>query len=161
MRRKTIYLRDEAETIALGKSLARAIQPGKKIYLCGDIGSGKTTMVRAALQALGHEGNVKSPTFSLAEHYTVSIDDKPVDFIHFDLFRMKNREEFTEAGFEEYFGTDAVCIVEWPEKASGLIPEPDLEFIFLIIGTGRKCTIKGVSEQGAKAVGTICMEMHD
>ena len=161
MRQKTIYLRDEAETIALGKSLAQAMVPGKKIYLCGDIGSGKTTMVRAALRELGYSDHVRSPTFSLAEHYTVAINDAPVDFIHFDLFRMKNKEEFTEAGFEEYFDTDAVCVVEWPEKASGLIPVPDLEFIFLIIGTGRKCIMKGLSENGANAIGKICVEMHD
>lgn len=147
--------------MALGASLSRTLKPGMKIYLYGDLGSGKTTLVRAILKAAGHEDNVKSPTYALAEHYTISIDDKPVELMHFDLFRMESPEEFIEAGFVEHFDSDTICIVEWPEKAADILPPPDIKGIFLIIGMGRKLKLYGKTEIGAEAIGKICVEMHE
>ncbi len=161
MRQKTVYLDNEAETIALGVSLLHALVPGTKIYLYGDLGSGKTTLVRAILQAAGHEGNVKSPTYALAEHYTIDINGVPTELLHFDLFRLESPEEFIDAGFLEYFDNDTICIVEWPEKAAEILPPADTAIIFLIIGTGRKVKLYGRSEIGAEAIGKVCIAVHE
>ena len=161
MRQKTVYLNTEAETLALGKSLSRTLRPGMKIYLYGDLGSGKTTLTRALLKGAGHKENVKSPTYALAEHYTIDIDGAPTELIHFDLFRLESPEEFIEAGFLEHFDNDTICIVEWPEKAADILPQADIDAIFLIIGMGRKLKLYGRTEAGAEAIGKICVEMHE
>ena len=84
MQNFTAHLHEEAGTLALGASLARALQPGLTIYLHGDLGAGKTALTRAMLHALGHTGHVKSPTYTLAEPYTVTIGDAsvPVSYTH-------------------------------------------------------------------------------
>ena len=161
MRQKTVYLQNEIETQALGDSFSRTLKPGMKIYMYGDLGSGKTTLTRAILQALGHNERVKSPTYALAEHYAVNIDNIPTELIHFDLFRLGSPEEFTEAGFLEHFDSNAICIVEWPEKAAGILPQADIEGVFLIIGTGRKLKLFGRTETGEKAIGQICVKTHE
>ncbi|MDR0934423.1 MAG: tRNA (adenosine(37)-N6)-threonylcarbamoyltransferase complex ATPase subunit type 1 TsaE [Burkholderiaceae bacterium] len=160
MLRKTVYLQNEADTIALGASLAKTLKPGMKIYLYGDLGSGKTTLVRAMLQAAGYEDNVKSPTYALAEHYTINLAGTPTELVHFDFFRLENPEEFMEAGFSEYFNDNTICIVEWPEKAVDVLPQADIEGIFLIIGEGRRAKFYGRTEIGAQAIGTLCVEFH-
>lgn len=157
MRRKTFYLNSEEETRALGASIARELKPGMKIYLYGDLGSGKTTLTRAILQASGHEESVKSPTYALAENYVISVQGMPTELMHMDLFRMENPEEFIEAGFLEHFDSNTICIVEWPEKAAELLPQADIEGIFLIAGTGRKLKLYGKTEAGADMVGRICV----
>lgn len=161
MRQKTVYLSSEAETLKLGASLSRTLKPGMKIYLYGDLGSGKTTLTRAILKAAGHEDHVKSPTYALAEHYTIEIEGKSTELIHFDLFRLESPEEFIEAGFPEHFDNDTICIVEWPEKAGDILPQADIEGIFLIIGIGRTLKLYGKTEAGAEAIGKICVEMHE
>src|SRR6476661_7478135 len=82
------HLSDEAATDALGAALATALAPGLAIHLHGDLGAGKTALTRALLHAAGHAGHVKSPTYTLAEPYSVVIRGRPVDVIHFDLYRM-------------------------------------------------------------------------
>src|SRR3569833_3366253 len=98
MRQFKVHLDDEAGTMALGAALARALTPGLKIYLHGDLGAGKTTLTRALLHAAGHAGHVKSPTYTLAEPYQVMITDQPTDIMHFNLYRMASAEEFLDAG---------------------------------------------------------------
>ncbi len=144
---KTI-LHDEAGTAALGESLALALAPGLTIYLHGDLGAGKTTLVRSLLHHAGHAGHVKSPTYTLAEPYSVQLDGKPVEVIHFDLYRMGSPEEFLDAGFREHFNPDTVCLVEWPEKAQGVLPPPDIEVFLGIIDDGRDVELQALSEQG-------------
>jgi len=117
MQQFTAHLHDESGTAALGAALARALVPGLAIHLHGDLGAGKTALTRAMLHAAGHQGNVKSPTYTLAEPYRIVLDGRAVDVIHFDLYRMAGAEEFLDAGFREDFNTDNICIVEWPEKA--------------------------------------------
>ena len=157
MRKKAFYLNSEEETLMLGASFSCTLKPGMKIYLYGDLGSGKTTLTRAILKAAGHEDHVKSPTYALAEHYTISIDGKPTELIHFDLFRLEGPEEFIDAGFVEHFDSDTICIVEWPENARNILPPADIEGVFLIAGTGRRLTLHGRTETGAEAVGKICL----
>ncbi|MFZ5558571.1 MAG: tRNA (adenosine(37)-N6)-threonylcarbamoyltransferase complex ATPase subunit type 1 TsaE [Pseudomonadota bacterium] len=127
------FLPDEAATLAAGAALAGALAPGLRIFLGGDLGSGKTTLVRGMLRGLGFRGKVKSPTFTLVEVYTVS----NLDLYHFDLYRFNDPSEWEEAGFREYFNPASVCIVEWPEKAGGLLPSPDLEIQLALHESGR------------------------
>jgi len=147
------HLRDESHTAALGVSLARALLPGMSIHLQGDLGAGKTALTRALLHAAGHQGHVKSPTYTLAEPYRVTLDGQPVTIIHYDLYRMGSPEEFLDAGFREDFDGQNICIVEWPEKAFPVLPPPDLRVILAVAGEGRD-----VELQGSSALGSSCLQ---
>lgn len=146
------YLHEEAGTAELGAVLARALAPGLSIHLHGDLGAGKTTLTRALLHAAGYQGHVKSPTYTLAEPYTVVIDGSPVDVIHFDLYRLASPEEFLDAGFREHFGRQNICIVEWPEKAAPVLPPPDIKVLISIRGQGRDIELQALSEQGSQCL---------
>ena len=125
----TLSLPDEAATIALGRELAPLLAPGMVVWLDGDLGAGKTTLVRALLRGLGHRGPVKSPTYTLVEVYVVS----SIYWYHFDFYRFNEAEEFEDAGLGEYFREDSVCLVEWPEKAIGYVPQADLVLEFRFV----------------------------
>lgn len=124
----TLDLTDEAATLNFGAVLARVIQPNLTIYLHGDLGAGKTTLVRGLLQAVGHVGKVKSPTYTLVEPYVVS----GYNFYHFDLYRFNDDEEWEAAGFRDYFNAESICLIEWPEKAQNVLPTPDLNLSFTV-----------------------------
>jgi tRNA threonylcarbamoyladenosine biosynthesis protein TsaE len=145
----TLALADEAATLALGERLARVLQPRLAIWLCGDLGSGKTTLVRGVLRSLGYTGKVKSPTYTLVESYVIS----RLYLYHFDLYRFNDPEEWDAAGFREHFNPASVCLVEWPEKAEGLLSGPDLQIRLAISGEGRIVTIAAMSEQGKACLG--------
>lgn len=150
------HLHDEAATLALGASLAHALTPGLAIYLHGDLGAGKTALTRALLHAAGHTGHVKSPTYTLAEPYHVTIAGQTVNVIHFDLYRMAGPEEFLDAGFREYFNKDTVCIIEWPEKAAGVLPPPDIQvFLGVSPAQGRDVELQGLSDQGCQCLARL------
>ncbi len=142
------HLHDEAGTAALGAALARALAPGLAIYLHGDLGAGKTALTRALLHAAGHTSHVKSPTYTLAEPYTVIIAGRPADVIHFDLYRMASPEEFLDAGFREHFNENNICIVEWPEKAESVLPPPDINVLLTVAGQGRDVELQALSDKG-------------
>lgn len=148
MQHFTAHLPDESATAALGAALARALVPGLAIHLHGDLGAGKTALTRALIQAAGHKGNVKSPTYTLAEPYTIELDGQAVNVIHFDLYRMSSPEEFLDAGFREDFNSHNVCIVEWPEKADPVLPAPDLNVWLTVAEAGRDVELQALSEQG-------------
>jgi tRNA threonylcarbamoyladenosine biosynthesis protein TsaE len=155
MQNFTAHLHEEAGTLALGASLARALQPGLTIYLHGDLGAGKTALTRAMLHALGHTGHVKSPTYTLAEPYTVTIGDASVQVIHFDLYRMASAEEFLDAGFREYFNQQTICIIEWPEKAETVLPPPDISISLAVAGEGRDVELHALSDQGVECLNRL------
>lgn len=143
-------LPDEAATLALGASLAPCIEPGLTIYLIGELGAGKTTLVRGLLRGLGFEGRVKSPTFTLVEVYEFS----RLYLYHFDFYRFRDPQELGEAGFQEYFNPQSVCLVEWPEKsnrAAGL-PAADLRVVLQVAGSGRNVSIFAESEAGTRCL---------
>src|SRR5215210_8669754 len=118
-----LKLPDEAATLRLGARLAQGVAPGRVLHLRGDLGSGKTTITRGLLRALGHAGRVKSPTYTLVELYSVS----SLNLYHFDFYRFQDREEWLNSGFRDYFNPTSACIVEWPERAGDLLAPPDLE----------------------------------
>lgn len=147
------YLPDEAATMTLGAALARVLAPGLVIYLHGDLGAGKTALTRALLHAAGHVGTVKSPTYTLSEPYQVMLDGKPLQVIHYDLYRMASPEEFLDAGFREDFDGRNVCIVEWPEKGEPVLPAPDLHILLKVSGPGREVELQALSE-----LGLLCLD---
>ena len=141
----TIHLPDERATQALGERLAATLLPGTSIYLSGDLGAGKTTLARGIIQALGFPEQVKSPSYALVEPYTNS----RLTLYHFDFFRFIDPSEWQDAGFRECFGADAICLVEWPEKAAGLLPPPDLRIRLAIPPSGgRDAVVEADTESG-------------
>ena len=144
----TFELPDETATLALGARLAEAIEPGLVIYLHGDLGAGKTTLVRGLLHKLGHVGKVKSPTYTLVEPYVVS----GLNLYHFDLYRFVDPEEWEASGFRDYFNAQSVCFVEWPEKAGGLLPEPDLDIRLEPQEQGRKGVMTANTDAGKRSL---------
>ena len=147
------FLKDEEGTQALGVALARVLAPGLSLHLHGDLGAGKTFLTRSLLHAAGFEGRVKSPTYTLVEPYRITLDGRPVELMHFDLYRIGSPEEFIEAGFREHFGADKVCVVEWPEQAAGLLPEADIDVFLAAEGEGRAVELRANS-----ALGASCLE---
>jgi tRNA threonylcarbamoyladenosine biosynthesis protein TsaE len=139
-----LKLPDAAATARLGAALAAGVQPGRVLYLCGDLGAGKTTLVRGLLRALGVTGPVKSPTYTWVEPYTIS----RLDLYHFDFYRFTDRTEWLSSGLREYFRPDAFCIVEWPEKAGALLPAPDLAITLGYDGDARRASIDSRSPAG-------------
>lgn len=142
--KKTIYLASEDETRALGFELGRNILPGMTIYLTGTLGTGKTTFTRGFLEGRGYTGKVKSPTYALVEPYDVA--NKMI--FHFDFYRINHINELSTMGLADYFSSEAICLVEWPEKAAGLLPSPDLICQFDLTLPGRTVEITAVSEKG-------------
>ena len=141
---RTEFLEDESATAEFGRRLARAIVAGVKIELQGDLGVGKSSLVRALLRAKGYGGSVKSPTYSLVESYVI----EGVFFHHFDFYRFVSEEEFMEAGLDEYFSGSAVCLVEWPEKAGQYLPRADLRITLSYQGEGRMLQVDALSSLG-------------
>ena len=147
-----LTLDDAKATDAFGHALAQALQQelapiraaGLQINLSGDLGAGKTALVRAILRELGVDGPVKSPTFALLEPYTVS----SLDFYHFDFYRLKESAEFGSAGFRELFGPGRICVIEWPERAGPRLPTADASITLTVNGDGRMATISTTSELG-------------
>lgn len=134
----TLDLADEAATLAFAASIAKAIQPSLIIYLHGDLGAGKTTLVRGLLHALGHVGKVKSPTYTLIEPYEIKSNvTSNLMLYHFDLYRFNDEEEWDSAGFRDYFNATSVCVIEWPEKAENVLPTPDLDVTFSVKNVGQ------------------------
>jgi tRNA threonylcarbamoyladenosine biosynthesis protein TsaE len=153
MRHWKDFLRDEAGTQALGAALARVLAPGLSLHLHGELGAGKTFLTRSLLHAAGYAGRVKSPTYTLVEPYAITLSGQQLELMHFDLYRMGSPEEFIEAGFREYFGSDKVCVVEWPEQAGELLPAADIDVFLAADGQGRAVELRANT-----ALGESCLE---
>jgi tRNA threonylcarbamoyladenosine biosynthesis protein TsaE len=147
-----IILPDESATLALGASLAPHLAPGLIVTLEGELGAGKTTLVRGLLRALGHAGAVKSPTYTLVEVYQVS----RLNLYHFDFYRFHDPREWIDAGFRDVFNGQNVCLIEWPEKARGLLPPADIAITLDWQDAGRLATLRAGSASGECLLAALC-----
>ena len=148
----TLKLADEQATLKLGADFARSINAGMNVYLHGDLGAGKTTFVRGVLHGLGFVGKVKSPTYTLVEPYQIFISQAKVNLYHFDLYRFIDEEEWDAAGFMDYFNTNAVCLIEWSDKAGSLIPQADIDVYLELVGEGRSVCLIANTMAGKKCL---------
>ena len=146
MHAEHLTLPRETDTLNLGGALAAGLAPGMVIWLEGDLGAGKTTLVRGLLRAAGESGPVKSPTYSLVEVHVLS----GLNFYHFDFYRFNQAEEYLDAGLDEYFSGSGICLVEWPDKAAPYLPPADMRIELRVAeaGDARSAHITAASERG-------------
>lgn len=130
--------------VAFGRQLAQASGGWGGVYLEGDLGAGKTTLSRGVLRAFGHQGAVKSPTYTLVEPYEIG----DVSVYHFDLYRLGDPEELDFLGVREYFGPHALCLVEWPVRGKGFLPPADITIKISHCPEGRVIELEAFSEHG-------------
>lgn len=156
MSRLTLHLRDAAATERFGARLAPLLRGGMIVSVQGDLGSGKTTLVRGLLRARGVAGPVKSPTYTLVEHYPLS----SLYFYHFDFYRFMNPDEWDSSGMSDHFRDDAVCIVEWPERVAGLLPPPDVALSLAFSGRegGRDLLAEAHTSEGERCLSALARE---
>ena len=133
----SITLINETDTLSYGKQLAKQLEPGQLIYLKGHLGVGKTTLVRGILHGLGHQGKVKSPTFTIVEPY----EFEQFNLYHFDLYRLQDSNELETLGFRDYVNNNSVCLIEWPEKAEKFLPVANINIHLKIKDNNRLLTI--------------------
>ena len=150
MEERELTLTGEEQTLALGAALAAplkeragALPRALCVYRQGDRGAGKTTFTRGLLRALGFEGAVRSPTYTLVESYAFD----GFEIFHFDLYRLQDPEELEYMGIRDYFAKSALCLIEWPDRAGGRLPEPDLT-LELCCGRGfRRAVLRSALSQ--------------
>lgn len=148
----TIICADEAATLKCGKQFAAVLQPGITVQLHGDLGAGKTTFSRGVLQGLGHVGRVKSPTYTLVEIYPLA----SFTLYHYDLYRFTSDDEWEAAGFRDYFNSQTVCLIEWPEKAANVLPAADIHVNLSLFACGQ-VNGRQIQFSAGSAIGNSCL----
>jgi len=150
-----LELADPDATLAAGARLAPDLCPGMIVTLSGDLGAGKTTLVRGCLRKMGWTGAVKSPTYTLVEYYPFS----SIYFYHFDFYRFADPSEWDTAGLADCFRDDSICMVEWPERVGSALPSPDLALTLAhhVDPTmpGRQLTLRAQSKAGERCLNAI------
>lgn len=139
---------NEDALLSLAAKLALAVSGGSVIFLQGPLGAGKTTFSRGFLAALGYKGKVKSPTYTLLEQY--NLPGRVIN--HFDLYRIVDENELEQIGIRDYFQPNAISLIEWPEKASEMLPQPDIKCEIAFVDEGRVVTLAACSERGEKDI---------
>ena len=147
----SLHLPDEQATLAFGERLVASWRTGLVVYLSGDLGAGKTTLVRGVLKGLGYTGAVKSPTYTLIEPYKT----QRWQVYHFDLYRLADPQELEYIGAREYFGADTLCLVEWPERGNAFLPGPDIVIRLEYRQVGRQIQLEALSDAGRVALDGI------
>lgn len=143
-----LLINNEQAMVCLGKLLAEACEGEGIIFLHGDLGAGKTTFCRGVLTAFGHKGAVKSPTYTLVEPYHVNGQT----IYHFDLYRLGDPEELEFIGGRDYFDQKSLCLVEWPSKGKGALPQADMEITLNYNLPGRTALLYAVTDYGQQLV---------
>ena len=151
-----LSLPDEAASLRLGEALAVGAAKGLVLHLKGELGSGKTTLARGLIHALGHTGRVKSPTYTLLEPYGLL----RLNLYHFDFYRFKDHSEWLSSGFREHFNPESLCIVEWPERAGDLLASPDLEIHLQYDNQARSATLQAHSAPGEAWLATALSRLR-
>ena len=152
--KKIVELADETAMVAFGQALSALIKNPMVITLKGQLGAGKTTLSRGMLQGLGHCGSVKSPTYTIVEPYKLSAGS----VFHFDLYRIADAEELEYMGFGEYLAEAQLCLIEWPERGQGFLPQADIAIEISQSGDGRCVTLAAYSEVGEQLIGQLDLD---
>lgn len=151
MQRLELELQGESQQERFGGVLAEICPASCIIHLQGDLGTGKTTLVRGFLRGLGYRGNVKSPTYTLLEPYEL----KGRTCYHFDLYRLADPDELEYLGIQDLLSEDAILLVEWPEQGTGMLPDADLHIQLWHAGKARRLLISGVTDIGTSILGRL------
>ena len=155
---KNIVWQDETATESFALGLARQPAIGRAlIELQGDLGAGKTTFARHLLKSMGVQGRIKSPTYAVVEAYSLATPNQQgghnpgLSIWHFDFYRFNDPNEWEEAGFRELFASPGLKLVEWPEKAAGHLPQPDLVIaIDMLANESRSIALKAYTPTGVE-----------
>lgn len=150
----SLEIADEAQMLQLASLVAQHVSPPMVIYLAGPLGAGKTTFSRGLIQALGHQGSVKSPTYTLVEPYLLDA----LAVYHFDLYRLGQVEELEYMGIRDYFHPQSICLIEWPAKGEGLLPPADIIMQLAYLGERRQVSLLAQSEQGQQIVALLAKQ---
>ena len=150
----TIDLPDERASELFAQRLAACLVSPMVLAFSGEIGAGKTTLIRAMLRALGVTSAIKSPTFSLVESYQT----KHLLIHHFDLYRVHEASELDYIGFRDYFTDDTVCCIEWPERAGNSLGQADVLFDLTLSGVGRDMHAHALSPAGISMLSCLLGE---
>lgn len=148
-------MRGEAAQEDLGQRLAALLHPPCILYLEGDLGTGKTTLTRGILRGLGHQGPVRSPTFTLLEPYDLG----PCRLFHLDLYRLADPEELEYLGLRDLLDRDSLLVVEWPQRGRGLLPAADLEIHLAYADADRALELKSLSPAGARLIAALAAQL--
>jgi len=152
-----IIIKTEQAMLQLGAQLANLCPEKFILYLQGDLGAGKTTLVRGFIQALGFKGNVKSPTYTLVEPYQINQQK----IYHFDLYRLEDPAELELIGIRDYFAEPAICLIEWPERAIKQLPSCDLTCNILPRTVGRDIHLNASSTKGQILLDQLANQYRD
>ncbi|MFI4937695.1 MAG: tRNA (adenosine(37)-N6)-threonylcarbamoyltransferase complex ATPase subunit type 1 TsaE [Candidatus Berkiellales bacterium] len=148
-----ITVDDSASMEELGAKLCKASTSELIVALTGNLGAGKTTLIRGFLHAMGYMGVVKSPTYTLVEPYEL----EGVNINHFDFYRLNSPDELEEMGIRDYFQPGNYCLIEWADKAKEFLPLPDLNITIMIQGDSREVTVDALSERGNDVLQTFSL----
>jgi len=138
----------------LGANLMAACESGGVIALRGNLGTGKTTLVRGALESLGVTSGVRSPTYTLIEYYQFT----PFCIAHFDLYRLSDGEELEYLGYRDYLNSTTVCFIEWPERATGYLRNIGLAISFNYDEGGRRLEFNFADDWGSRIVAALKLQ---
>ena len=152
--RKVIDLPTESASVEMAKCLASCLKAPLVLTFSGEIGTGKTTFIRAMLRAIGENSAIKSPTFSLVESYLCS----DVQIHHFDLYRIHDETELECMGFRDYFTSNAICCIEWPERAGSYLLKTDIAFSLTLKRVGRQMQVDALSSAGVAILSCLLGE---
>ncbi len=149
---RSTFLPHAPATVAAGEQLASGLVGGMIVTLSGELGAGKTTLVRGMLRGLGWRASVKSPTYAMVEHYAIS----SLYFYHFDFYRFGDLDEWDSSGFAEYFRPGAICVIEWPERVAERLPLADLALSLALSRAGRTLHLAART-----TAGSVCLTAFD